>query len=253
MRRFHWFEFGDQPWLPSFLRDAMTAYLATVYRFAPLSDQWAAELEKALTATGRNEIVDLCSGSGGPMPLVAAALRKRGHTPSITLTDLYPRTWKSGDSSIRYCPQPVNVLDVPETRKGVRTMFMAFHHFQPDDARRILRSAVIAREPIVIFEGTSRSAAAIVSSIFIPLLVLLVTPAVRPVSWLQLLFTYLIPILPLLIFWDGLVSHLRTYTPAEMEEMSRDCAVSNYRWTAGSIPMRGIPQGLPFLAGIPVD
>ena len=187
------------------------------------------------------------------MPLVAAALQKRGHTPSITLTDLYPRTWKSGDNSIRYSPQPVNVLDVPETLRGLRTMFMAFHHFRPEDARRILQSAVAAREPIVIFEGTSRCAAAVVSSLFIPLLVLLVTPAVRPVSLLQLLFTYLIPILPLLIFWDGLVSHLRTYTPAEMEEMARDCAASNYRWNTGSIPMRGIPQGLPFLVGIPRD
>jgi len=67
---------------------------------------------------------------------------------------------------------------------------------------------------------------------------------------LQLLFTYLIPILPLLIFWDGLVSHLRTYTPAEMESMARQCG-GDYRWTAGTIPMQGVPQGLPYLIGNP--
>jgi len=40
------------------------------------------------------------------------------------------------------------------------------------------------------------------------------------VSWVQILFTYVVPILPLLIFWDGLVSQLRTYSVQELEEFT---------------------------------
>jgi hypothetical protein len=68
-------------------------------------------------------------------------------------------------------------------------MFTAFHHFAPGEAAGILQSAVAAHHSLAIFEATSRSIAAIASSIFIPPLVLLLTPAIRPVSWRQLLFT----------------------------------------------------------------
>ena len=76
MKRRHLFEFGDQPWLPAFLRDAMTDYLALVYRLSPLPGVWAEVIERILKATGSEEIVDLCSGSGGPMSLVVAELRR---------------------------------------------------------------------------------------------------------------------------------------------------------------------------------
>jgi hypothetical protein len=67
----------------------------------------------------------------------------------------------------------------------------------------------------VVYAGRHRIA------LLIPLLVFLLTPLVRPVSWVQILFTYLVPILPVLIFWDGLISQLRTYSVQELEEFTR--------------------------------
>ena len=43
-------------------------------------------------------------------------------------------------------------------------------------------------------------------------MVLFMTPWVRPLSWQQLLFTYLIPIIPLCYAWDGQASIMRIYT-----------------------------------------
>src|SRR6185436_4078426 len=100
----------------------------------------------------------------------------------------------------------------------VRTMFSAFHHFQPQGARRILADAFQRRRAICVFEATARTPAAIASTLLIPFFVLALTPLVRPLSWTQILFTYIIPILPLLIFWDGLVSQLRTYSVDELRE-----------------------------------
>ena len=79
-------------------------------------------------------------------------------------------------------------------------MFALFHHFHPEAAQSNLRDAFQNRRPICVFEATSRSAPAIATAILIPLPVLLLTPRVRPLSWTQILFTYLLPILPLLIF-----------------------------------------------------
>ena len=251
MKRRNLFEFGDQPWLPAFLRDAMTDYLATAYRLSPLPGVWAEVIERVLKETGSEEIVDLCSGSGGPMSLVVAELRRRGCHAEVTLTDLHVRQ-RHGTGGIRYWPQAVNALSVPTGLEGLRTMFAVFHHFAPGEASGILQSAVAAHCPIAIFEATSRSVAAIVSSILIPPLTLLLTPAIRPVSWRQLVCTYLVPILPVLIFWDGLVSHLRTYTKTELESMMSQCAAQNYRWTVSTVPMRGVPDGLPYVIGMPL-
>ncbi len=56
----------------------------------------------------------------------------------------------------------------------------------------------------------------IVSMLFVPLGALLVTPFIRPFRWSRLVFTYVIPVLPLLIVFDGIVSCLRVYSPDEL-------------------------------------
>jgi hypothetical protein len=50
-----------------------------------------------------------------------------------------------------------------------------------------------------------------VLSVTVPIVVLFVTPVIRPFRWSRLLFTYVIPILPLALLWDGIVSAFRTY------------------------------------------
>jgi hypothetical protein len=208
MRRAHLFEFDDQPWFPSSLRGAMTSYLAAAYRITPFPKLWAERVSKLLHKDGVNEIVDLGSGAGGPIALVLDELTTRGFKISATLTDLYPNTQfrPSTNARTRYWAEPVDATSVPLALTGIRTMFAVFHHFPPEAARRMLRDAFDGRRSICIFEGSSRTPAAIATTVLIPLLVLALTLRIHPVSWRQILFTYLVPILPLLIFWDGLVS-----------------------------------------------
>ncbi len=94
---------------------------------------------------------------------------------------------------------------------GMRTIFATFHHFRPVMARKVLEDAYRKRAPIGVFEFTVRSAPYVMTAPLIALFVLLITPMIRPFSWRQIFLTYVVPVLPLLVFWDGLVSHLRTY------------------------------------------
>jgi hypothetical protein len=62
----------------------------------------------------------------------------------------------------------------------------------------------------------------VVAAIFLmPLVVLLVTPMIRPFRWSRLFWTYLVPAVPFLVLFDGVVSCLRTYTPDELRELTR--------------------------------
>ncbi len=76
-----------------------------------------------------------------------------------------------------------------------------------------------------IFELQSRSFAGFVMTTLFGLGILLAAPyyAWKWRSPLTLLFTYIIPILPFTLVFDGWISSLRTRTPEEVEVLLRTC------------------------------
>ncbi len=67
----------------------------------------------------------------------------------------------------------------------------------------------------------------------------------------QVIFTYLIPVIPLLAFWDGLVSQLRSYSMAELKDLAADFTAPDYEWECGLIKAKGIPFKTSYLIGRP--
>ena len=183
------------------------------------------------------------------MKLVMDEIAGMGIQTRVTLTDLYPVPTSSG---IDYWPQSVNGACVPAELRGVRTLFASFHHFAPATAREVLKDAFDQRSPICVFEATSRTPGAIALSLLLPLLVLVITPSIRPASWFQIFFTYLVPVLPLLVFWDGLVSQLRTYSKEELLELTSDLYSPDYAWECGVVQAAGIPFKTAYLIGRPI-
>lgn len=253
VRRLHLFEFGDQQWFPQFLRDAETAYLATAYRFWPeLPRRWAERISTLLRPSEPAEILDLCSGSGGAMPLIIEELLKRDYDVRARLTDLYPNPKSGPHSRIVWLAEAVDATRVPPKLSGVRTMFSAFHHFRPDAAQAILRDAFERRRAICIFESGSGTLPGLAAMFGVPVAVLALMAFARPFRWAYLVFTYLIPLTPLIILWDGIVSMLRIYSPKQMQKLTAGLQAPDYVWEIGQIKVRGIPGGLPYLIGDPI-
>jgi hypothetical protein len=238
MKRLHLFEFNDQPWLPAVLRDGARGYLATLCRKLKVHETMAPHLERLLTESGSGKIVDLCAGAGGPLrdilPLLASP-------PETIQTDLHPFHGLH--------PEPVDALAVPAQLEGTRTLFNAFHHFQPEQAKQILADAVEARQPIGVFELVERRWLTVLSAPSIVLFSLVVMPMVRPFRWQYLLFTYILPILPLIIMWDGLVSHLRCHTETEVLALAESIGAEDWKWETHT-PTMG-PGKLTILLGWP--
>ena len=55
--------------------------------------------------------------------------------------------------------------------------------------------------------------------LFSPISVLLTTPLIKPFKIGRIVFTYFIPIVPLFVLWDGLVSAFRTYSVKEIKAL----------------------------------
>ncbi len=258
LKRYHLVEIADQPWCPNSVRDGLTDYLQFVITVGKAYAPAEAPLIKALKDTNSSQIVDLCSGGGGPWLTLPEALRKEGIDVSVLLTDIHPNveafqsieTESSG--KVKGYKESVNAESTPGGLKGFRTIFSAFHHFKPNDARLVLQDAVSRGEGIAVFEATHRSTGAIVATILAPVLSLFFTPFVRPFRLSRLFWTYIIPAIPLLILFDGVVSCLRTYTPDELLELASSVKGDReYSWSAGEV--RAKPQGLPvtYLIGVP--
>jgi hypothetical protein len=256
--RMHLFELEDQPWFPAIVRDLATDYLRFVETSFALHRPVVGLLAEALRATKAEHVVDLCSGGGGPIPALHTALADEGVTVDFTLTDRFPnlqafeQVAAASQGTIAFLTEPVDARAVPDRLRGFRTMFNAFHHFRPADAAAVLRDAAKAGQAIGIFEIPERRLSTLVPLLLLtPLLVALTTPFIRPFRWSRLLWTYVIPMVPLTCWWDGIVSQLRAYTPAELTRLANDVSTDTYSWRAGQVPIASTPGRLTYLLGSP--
>ena len=263
MRRFHLIELHEQPWFPSFLRDEITGALqfglSRANAYAPI----AAMLERAVDSSRSQAIVDLCSGAGGPWLNLAQKLRSQQPTDvpaiPIRLTDKYPNLGAfaalsaASKNHIGSYAQPVDAKCVPRELAGFRTMFTSFHHFAPDDARAILQDAVDARQSIGIFEITRRAPSAVAFILLWSIFLFLCTPWIRPFRWSRLFCTYVIPIIPVVILFDGVVSCLRTYRPGELQEITEKLRTADYTWQSGEFYGTRKRMPITYLIGLPTE
>ena len=81
-----------------------------------------------------------------------------------------------------------------------------------------------------------------------PFVILASMPFIPHFSWKRLLWTYLIPVIPLISIWDAQVSNLRAYSPDELRELTSRIDVRGYKWDIGQVSGDGL-QNITYLLG----
>ena len=257
MRRLQFIELHEQSWFPRFLRNDITDTLQCALNFSSAYSSIAPLFQNALRSAGRHCVIDLCSGAGGPWLDLARRLKNGIDGFHVFLTDKFPNlaAFENArglpDVSIGFCSHPIDATNVPVELAGFRTMFSAFHHFPPAKARAIIQNTVDARQGIGIFEITRRTAPGIASMFLWSLSSLLFTPFVRPFRWSRLMFTYLVPVIPFVLLFDGIVSCLRTYRPSELAELVGKLSGAGYEWKTGECRDSRFNAPITYLIGFP--
>jgi hypothetical protein len=259
MKRRHLIEIEDQDWCPRAVRDAATDYLQCFFVATKAYAAMIPILAGVLQRTGSRRVLDLCSGAAGPWLWLHPALAKVGVSVSVCLTDKYPnlegfeRASHLTNQVISYHPEPVDPTQVPGHLLGFRTMFSAFHHFRPEQACAVLADVVRNRQGIGIFEATQRRPLALFFALLAPLGVFFVTPFIRPFRWSRLLWTYLLPLVPLVTLFDGVVSCLRTYSLQDLRDLTAKLGSNDYHWEIGIIKSKTTPIPITYLVGVPIE
>jgi hypothetical protein len=255
VKRYQLMELEDQPWFPRTVRDLATDYLQFVQTLLRFDRAMAPLIRRVMEQSATTRIVDLCSGGSGPLLLLARDLTDAGLPVTVTMTDLYPnvpafeQVTAQSAGRIGFEPTSVDARDVPPRLSGLRTLFNAFHHFNPADGKAVLHAAAAARQPIAIFEISERTVPTLLSMLLTPLFVWLATPFMRPFLWRRLLLTYPLPLVPFTCLWDGIVSQLRAYTVDELHALTEGSAPMH--WDAGQVPVVNGRGRLTYLVGFP--
>lgn len=264
MRRIHLFELEDFDWVPRPIRDGGTDLLDLGFDRVGFYDGVAPKLVALVQATGASRLVDLCSGGGGGTLQMRRLVRAAGVDVDLVLSDRNPnaagiaRVEALADARTTYRAEPVDAMTGGGDLAGVRTMSGALHHFPPDAVRAIIAGIVARREPLAFFDVAASPAIRRAPLVLAPIAMLVnmlmlfvgslfLVPLVRPFRLSRLLLTYVVPLIPVLVAWDGTVSALRAYTPDEVLDLARSVPGGDqYTWDAGvvgsALYLTGTPQ-----------
>ena len=260
MKRVQLFEFEDYQWIPDEIRSSMTRLITVLIKMMGIQHIIAKKVKFILDENNLTTVVDLGSGAGGAMPLIHEDIPE----VKMTLSDLHPNKTAikyinllPGDN-LEYLQTPVNASDFESAPSGLKTMINCFHHMPPKQARKILSSAFKAKQPFLIYEMAENKMPLVLWALMLPIsmvimiiMVLFMTPFVKPLTWQQLLFTYLIPVIPFLYAWDGQASMPRIYSMDDMDELLEGLSSKDYSWTKETaLNEKGKATGT-FVIGLP--
>ncbi|MFA6715527.1 MAG: hypothetical protein WC082_11180 [Victivallales bacterium] len=240
MNRLNIKEFHETRYCPAVWRDLMTDFLAFfTYHVNPYKSVMP-QLKNAMEKSGCARIVDFAAGNGTYILKVTAALDPETNKYNALLCDKFPnaesarRIEKLSGGRIKYILEPVDILDENEKPQGFWTLFSGAHHLSPEQLRTFTECAVRQDCGIAFFEYSDRGILqALLPSLFVPFLVLLLTPLISPFSWRRLFWTYIIPVVPLLVMVDGFISHLKSYSAAEFENIVAGIDAPRYKFECG--------------------
>ncbi|KAK8258248.1 hypothetical protein IWZ00DRAFT_39662 [Phyllosticta capitalensis] len=250
------FEIADQWICPPVVRRCCQNILASewAYRLPFIQPSSPADLAAAIISKALDDfadsddssftVVDFCSGSGGPVPTIEKAVnrrrKERGLSPvSFLMTDLNPNfdAWRDvcrKSQQLSFIPQSVDATDPPSSvisacsnpeghmpssgsrRRIFRLYCLSFHHFSDAMARQVLESTLDTADGFAILELQDRRLASFVLMVLDFFFIFLMTPFWFGADPAHLFFTYIIPIVPFIMSFDGIVSSLRTRTFGEV-------------------------------------
>ena len=218
------FEFEDQHWFPSDWRRWQMDYIRFCVRILnPYKDLKGASFESS-----KQDWLDLASGTGGPARMLKKTWEENSSIElTLTFSDRYP-----SDKTIL----DIDVLSDELPSSDGYTMFNAFHHFNTQEQEQILLKMSKGNWALVA-EPLTPSLFTFIGIFFLtgPLHFLL-APFVSPFSWARLFWTYLLPVIPIVTCWDGLISVLRAPSPSYLCQLAEKASDSSFNWSVEMVP-----------------
>lgn len=224
MRWPHLFEFMDQDWIPSSLRNTVREILEVGCGrpFRPYYEWVAEEVLREARQAGCRRVVELGAGPAPVTKVMAPDPASDGL--ELVVSDYNPdqqeylaleKRWP-GKVAARY--ERVDFSNAPAWGPGTLVFLSAaLHHLPPESRPPVLKSLTDSAERVMVFEPLRRTvlSALFVLPAIVPALLLPLWRIGRPGRFWRFLWCWLLPLALLVYWWDGLVSCLRMWSDGD--------------------------------------
>lgn len=225
-------EFHEHPLCPAVIRDGLTDFLAFFAEYSGLRRAVYRRLASLVAEIGGSKVVELCGGSGFSAFHMSRRLEDLGcGQVAVKVTDIRANANWGGlvaASDGRLSARQVDALTALSEEDGVFVMFAALHHFSPRCISSLAEAAAARGKTALFVDYFSRGRAVDLFPLFTgPLLMLFTAPLVYPFSWRRLFLTWIVPVLPAILFADTALSLMRAYTVSELKEIAQSAELRN--------------------------
>lgn len=237
------FEFMDHPRTPRVLRETLLDVLDYCNTdFRPYYREVAEEISEIASERDLTTLVELGAGTA---PLTRQLSMIRDCKFTLIPCDLYPEnnTWLELEDKFPDSVHPVyEPVDLTMERDwGDRTALIlcaTLHHIPFDQRRKALLALHDSAACVLVFEPVRRTPFSMFLVLFalIPALLTPLFRLTRPGRGRRILFCWLLPIVPIMFVWDGLVSCLRQWTHSEWTTFTESLPESYRGGTVTSTP-----------------
>lgn len=224
--RMQGYEFNDDPRLPASVHSGIVDVVSWGLKFGKVYDQAGDILERFAKQTHSNALLECCSGAAGPSQTLAEKLSLLSDPPKLYMSDLMPqvesmaRAKKKFPKVLDFVPESVDANKIPAAYSKLPRVFTTgFHHFNPENAASIIEKALTESNGILILEPYQRNFKSLFTHFSGWPLSFLVPWTKKPFELKKIFLTNAVPVIPSLLFLDGVTSILRTYQFDELEKM----------------------------------
>jgi len=212
MKRKQMPQFMNQDWYPTLLKNLMYEFLTWFVHFVKAAKPFVSVVNEGLEYSKVNKIINIELNIGAGFETLKPFINQ-----DIVVLD---RTLERFDTNY----------------DGLYTFINCFHQFNSENATNILTEISQKNHPVAVLEGNNNSLLQIFGmTIIVPLTILLTAPFVKPFRFSRLIFTYLVPVLPIVTFIDGSLALMKLYSPEDLDELVSKIKVSKYQWKSGKL------------------
>lgn len=222
------YEFNDSPQCPTFIRESILEVLGKSIRDAKVYEALAPRFIQFCQDAKVQTVLEFGAGSGESTAIFLDAVLGTGETPPrIYISDLFPmatvmaKTCATHPDTLIPLQGSVDLRNPPESPgHDMRMVLSAFHHCDAEMARQFLKKGQEQGVAVFIAEPFTKSLQA-----FFPLFLHGFTSLARNgvlssrMRLAKFICTFLLPLIPLCLLWDGLISMVRMYSKDDFAEM----------------------------------
>jgi hypothetical protein len=228
----HLFEFSDLPIVPKSIRQTLFELMELCNRgFRSFNRRAASEALTRAKQTNCQTIVELGAGRAPLTKLLSEEAREAGirlvPCDLVPDVDLYEALERNNPNVVRPVYTPVDYSKEHDFGSNTLAVLVGtFHHIPPAARQKTLRALAKSASHIMVFEPL-RNTPLSISLVFLsvaPALLLPLSNLGSEGTWRRILWCWLVPVVPFVFVWDGVVSCLRQWSPARWKQALREAA-----------------------------